>query len=108
MKFPKTLGTCADKLGRLKEKKREAKKIVDAIETEEKALRLHIINTLPKSRATGISGKNFNVSVVSEDVPQYEDKREFQKYVVETGSFDLMQGRLSKGAINERWEAGEG
>lgn len=106
-KFPKTMGTCADNLYKLREDKKEAKKIVDAIETEEKALKLHIINTLPKSNASGISGKVANVAILSKEVPQLADPLKFFKYVAKNNRFDLMQRRLSVGAIADMWEDGK-
>ena len=103
-KFPKTLGTCADKLYKLKEQRRTAKKVLDLLDEERKALELHIINALPKSRASGVSGKLGCVKVVTDEVPTYQDKKAFQEYVKETGRFDLMQGRLSKAAIQDMWD----
>ena len=107
MKFPKALGACADKMWELREKKRKAKRVVDEIEVEEKALKAYIINTLPKSEASGISGKVANVTVVSKEIPQVEDYSKFYKYVAKTGRFDLMQKRLSVGAINEMFDDGK-
>ena len=70
---------------------------------EEKALKEHIINNLPKSDS-GAAGKVARVSVVTKDVPQVKDWDAFYKYVSRTKSFDLLQRRLSDAAIKERWE----
>ena len=56
-KFPKKIGTCADKLYKLRQDRLAQQKIVDALQEEESALKTHIINTLPKSEASGVSGK---------------------------------------------------
>lgn len=106
-KFPKAIGACADKIYELKEKKREAQKVVDAIAAEESALREHIINTLPKSESQGVAGKKARVTVVTKVVPQVKDWEEFYKYVKRTGSFDLMQRRLSDKAVMDRLENGK-
>jgi hypothetical protein len=106
-KFPKALGACADKLFELRNKRLVEQKKVDLIAAEESALREHIINTLPKSEASGVAGKLARVTVVTKSVPQVKDWAAFYKYVKKTGSFDLMQKRLTDTAIKERWEAGK-
>ena len=106
-KFPKTLGTCADKLYKLRDQKRLAQRVVDAVADEYRALSDHIINTLPKERLSGAQGKVGKVAVIVKEVPQYEDKREFFEYIKKEDRFDLMQGRLSSRAIQDMWEAGE-
>ena len=106
-KFPKTMGACADRLYELRQKRLEEQKKVDLIEAEEKALKEHIIQNLPKSEASGVAGKLARVTVVTKEVPQVEDWDAFYKYVKRTGAFDLMQRRLTDAAVKERWEAGE-
>lgn len=106
-KFPKALGACADRLYELRQKRLEEQKKVDAIEAEEKALKEHIIQNLPKSEASGVAGKLARVTVVTKEVPQVEDWDAFYKYVKKTGNFDLMQRRLADAAVKERWEAGK-
>lgn len=106
-KFPKAMGACADLLYQLRQKRLEMQKEVDKIAAEEAALKEHIINTLPKSEASGVAGKVARVTVVTKEVPQVEDWDSFYKYVKRTGAFDLMQRRLTEAAVKERWEAGE-
>lgn len=106
-KFPKTMGACADRLYELRQKRLEEQKKVDLIEAEEKALKEHIIQNLPKSEASGVAGKVARVTVVTKEVPQVDDWDSFYKYVKRTGAFDLMQRRLTEAAVKERWEAGE-
>ena len=102
-KFPKAMGACADRLYEIRQKRLAMQKEVDEIEAEEKALKEHIINNLPKSDS-GAAGKVARVSVVTKDVPQVKDWDAFYKYVSRTKSFDLLQRRLSDAAIKERWE----
>jgi len=106
-KFPPKLGACADRLFQLREKRLEDQKKVDAIEAEEKALKEHIIQTLPKSEASGVAGKIARVTVVSKAVPQVKDWDVFYKHVKKTGEFELLQRRLTDTAIRERWDAGK-
>lgn len=103
-KFPKTIGACADRLYELRQKRLEQQKVVDALEEEEKALKEHIIQTLPKSDSTGAAGKVARVSVVPKIVAQVKDWDKFYAYVAKTKSFDLLQRRLNDKAIQARWE----
>lgn len=106
-KLPKSLGACADRLYELRQQRLAVQKEVDKLAAEEAALREHIINTLPKSEASGIAGKLARVTVVTKQVPQVKDWDAFYKFVKKTGSFDLLQRRLTDQAIKERWEAGK-
>jgi len=106
-KFPKTLGACADRVYALRQERLAAQKVVDALEEEEKALREHIINTLPKSEATGAAGQVARVTVVTKDIPQVKDWEKFYAYVKRHNAWDLMQRRLAATAVTERWEAGK-
>lgn len=104
-KFPKTLGACADRLYQLKEKQAEAQRVVDAIDAERKALTAHVIETLPKSEATGVAGKLARVRVVTKEVPQVSDWVAFYAYVHKTKRGDLLQRRLNEKAVGELIEA---
>jgi hypothetical protein len=106
-KPPKSLGACADRLYELRQQRLAVQKEVDKLAAEETFLREHIINTLPKSEASGIAGKLARVTVVTKQVPQVKDWDAFYKFVKKTGSFDLLQRRLTDQAIKERWEAGK-
>lgn len=106
-KFPKAMGACADLIFNLKAKRLAAQKVADAIEEEEKALKEHIIQNLPKSETTGVAGKLARVTVVTKEVPQVKDWDAFYAHVKKTGNFDLMQRRLADKAVQERWEAGK-
>lgn len=106
-KFPKAMGACADRLFELRNKRLAMQKEVDAVAAEESAIKEHIINTLPKSEASGVAGKLARVTVVTKQIPQVKDYDKFYAYVKKTNSFDLLQKRLSDAAIKERWEAGK-
>lgn len=106
-KPPKQLGICADMLYTLRQQRFEKQKEVDALASQEKALKEHIINTLPKSEASGVGGKLARVTVVTKDVPQVKDWDAFYKHVKKTGQFELLQRRLTVSAIQERWEDGK-
>ena len=106
-KPPKTLGACADLYFTLREQRLAAQKIVDAIEVNERAIREHIIKTLPQSEASGVAGKLARVSRVVKLVPQVKDWAAFYAHIKKTGSFDMLQRRVGEAAIQERWDAGK-
>ena len=106
-KFPKKMGECADLLYNLRVKRLAGQKLVDEVEAEEKALKEFIIETLPKSEASGISGAIANVKVVNKMVPQVKDWDSLYAYILKTKSFDLLNRALNKTAVEERYEAGK-
>lgn len=106
-KFPKTLGACADKIYELRDKRLAAQKLVDAIEAEEKALKEHVINTLPKSEATGVAGKLARATVVTKKVPQVKDWEAFWKNFNKKTDSDLLPRSLNKAAVEARWDVGK-
>lgn len=106
-KFPKTMGACADRLYQVRELRLAEQKKVDEIEAEEKALKEHIIQNLPKSDASGVAGKIARVSVVTKIIPQVEDWDKFYAHIKKKGEFDLLQRRVSDTAVKERWDSGK-
>lgn len=106
-KFPKSLAQCADRLYEVREKRLAEQKKVDEIEAEEKALKEHLINNLPKSEASGVAGKLARVTIVTKVIPQVEDWDKFYAHIKKTNSFDLMQRRVSDTAVKERWDNGK-
>lgn len=106
-KIPKSIGACADRLYQCQNERYELQKLVDNLKEEETALKDHIINTLPKSEASGVSGKLARVSVYTKPVPQAKDWSKIYAYIKKTGSFDLLQRRLAEKAISDRFEAGK-
>ena len=106
-KFPKEMGKCADMLYEMRNKRLELGKVITEQEEEEKALKEHIIATLPKSEASGVAGKLARVTVVSKDVPQVKDWDAFYKYITKNKAFDCLNRAVNKKAVEERWEAGK-
>lgn len=106
-KLPKTLAACADLLYSTREQRLALKSQADELEEQEKLIKAHLIAQLPKSDASGVSGSLCRVTVVTKPVPQVADRVALQAYIKKTGSWDLLQGRLSDAAVKARWEAGK-
>lgn len=104
MSIPKTMGACADKLYKLREKRYELGRQIKEIEAEEAEIKDYIIKNLSKQEAEGVSGKIANVRIKTEDIPVVEDWEAFYKYIVKTKSFDMLQKRINTKAVRERIE----
>lgn len=107
IKFPKSLGLCADAYYELREKRKAAERIAAEIKRDEDAYKEHLISSIPKGDLSGVKGKLCGVTVVNDDVPQVEDWDAFYKYLAKTKEFDLMQRRLSAEAVELRWAQGK-
>lgn len=105
-KFPKTIAATVDKYYTVRQERLKADKIAGELKKEEELLKEQLINTIPKSEATGVAGKLARATVVTKIKPQVEDWDKVYSYVKKKNRFDLLQKRLSDAAIEELWEAG--
>lgn len=105
-KVPKTLAATADRMFELRTERSKIQKMADKLEEEEKFLKNYLIENLPKSDASGVAGKLCRVTAVTKPIAQVEDREKFEKYLLKTKDFSLLQGALSQPAIKERWEKG--
>lgn len=107
-RFPRTIGRCADKLYDLRERRLKLQKDVEKLETQEKALKAHIINTLPKSKASGVSGAKAHVKIEIREEPYLKNRAAFKRYINKTKRDELAYKlRPSPSAIRELWDEGE-
>lgn len=119
-KEPKSTALATDELWSTQLKRKEAQAIADALEETEKALKNWLIESLPKSNASGVSGKFCRVTVVKKEVPRVEDWPKFYAGIVaeyqkhskkkdgqQDGAFALLQRSVGKSAVQEAWDAGK-
>jgi len=107
IRIPKTMGACADLLFKTRRDRLKLAKAADALKADEVLIQEYIIKNLPKSRATGVSGKLATVTIKKKRIPVVVDWKKFYEHIRKTKNWDLMQRRLSNAAIEERWEAGK-
>lgn len=106
-KFPAKLGACADRLYKLRETRLALNRKAADLESEEKALKAYIIDTLPMSQASGISGKLVRVSVTKKEIPIVTDQEKFRKYMNRTHRWDLANKlQPSAPAVRDLWDEG--
>ena len=105
-KFPKSMALCADRYYTLRQKRLAMQKEVAEVEEEEKALKEHIIQNLPKSEATGAAGKLARVTIKPKLKPSVTDWPALMKYIrgQRGQADDLLQHRVSDAAVEARWE----
>lgn len=104
-KLPRTVAACADRLYACREERAKAQRVVDALEKEEKALKEHLIQMLPKGEASGTMGKVAKAYVYSKPIYQAQDWPKVWAYVKKHDAWELLQKRLSTEAVAERFEA---
>lgn len=102
---PENLAVAVDLLYTTRQARLEIQKQVEALQARETQLREHLINTLPKSDATGIAGKVARATIVTKTEPTVEDWDEFYKWLSRNKAWDCIQRRISAPAIRARWEA---
>lgn len=103
-KLPKTLAQCADLAYQRRADRLEVQREATAIGEEEKQLKEHLIQNLPKSQASGVSGKVANAKIDKKKVPTIEDKKKLLAHVKKTGDWDLLTIGINTAAVEERWE----
>jgi hypothetical protein len=110
-KVPKSLAACADDLFTTRNQRLALDKQVESLKSREAALKEHLINKLPKSQASGISGLLARVTIGSKTKPVAADWDKIHKYIAANfkknpGVFALLQRRLGEETIQEMWKNG--
>lgn len=106
-KLPKTLAACADLMYQTREERYALQKQVDAKAALEAKLREHLINNLPKSEASGVSGRVANAAIKMQDVVKIEDWDKYYAFIVAQykkvgeSAFAFLQKRPGDAAVKE-------
>ena len=108
MKYPKSIGACADMLFDLRETRLAADRAAAKLKADETALQNHIIENLDKS-SSGAMGKHHAVRVVIKEKPRVNSEKwnEFYAWVGKNKAWALLQKRLSEDAMREMLAAGK-
>ena len=104
---PGSLGSCVDRIYRLREQRRLLEAQIDDLKREERAIELHLVDTLPKSDATGIQGKVAKGKLASKAIPTPRDWDAIYGYVHSHHAFHLLQRRLATAAVSELLQDGQ-
>lgn len=110
LKIPKSLAACADLYYSTRNERLAIEKSAEGLKAQEAELKDHLINNLPKSDATGVSGKLCRVSVATKTIPQVADWDLFYAHIAKNkskGGFALLNRAVNAAAVKEIWEAGK-
>lgn len=117
---PKKPANGVDQLYETREKRLGLDRESTVLKETEGNLREWLIETIPKSDATGIAGKLARATVVTKVMPVPEDWSKIYKFIVDTymdhvkkktgqqdGVFALLNKALNTSTVSEMWEAGK-
>lgn len=109
-KIPKTHGACADLLYATRADRLALAKDLAVLEAKEFQLKLHLINSLPKSDSSGVAGKVARVTISTKTVPTVKDWNKLYKYMASQvaknpGILGMLQRRVNAKAVEEMWDA---
>lgn len=102
LKIPKGFGACADLLHDTRDERLELQKEAKEIETDEKALKDHLIQKLDKNNEGGAVGKRYKAISYNDPMFVVEDWEKFYAHVKKTGEFDLLNRALNQASVKER------
>jgi hypothetical protein len=105
--LPKTPAALADLLYVTRNMRLDIQHRIETLEKLEGELKNYFIENLPKSQASGIAGKVARVQIETKPIPQVSEWTEFYAYIHKNKAYELLQRRLSEGAVKERMDAGE-
>jgi hypothetical protein len=100
-------GLVVDQLYALRARRLEAQAQVDEMKAEEQAVKNWLIDSLPKSELTKLSGKLATAALVSSSQANVIDWHKLHAYVEKHGAFELLQRRVSIEAVREVWDEGK-
>lgn len=106
IKYPKSLGACADLLYIWRAERLAADKAANALKEREQALIDHIIETMPADD-TGAVGKTHTIKIETKKKWTVKDWPAFYAYISKTKGFDLLQRRVGEQALQARLDDGK-
>lgn len=104
LKIPKSLGAAVDLFYETQKLRLAMQKVVDEVARNESALRDYLIDNIPKSNLTGVAGKLARATIVPKKLLQVKNWDAFYAYIKRKGAFELLQRRISEGAVRERFD----
>lgn len=104
------VGTAADQLYKLRQKRLEIEKKVNELKDREKALKEYLLENLPEHGAEGVVGKLCKVNITTREIPIAEDWDLVAAYIKRNWArvgLSLIQRRLNAGAVKEILASGK-
>jgi hypothetical protein len=104
---PAKIGAAIDELYATRQHRLEEMGAIKDMSDYETRLKNHLIDTLPKSDASGVAGKFARAQITTKKVPTVQDWDAFYKYVKKNNAWELLQRRVNDQAVYDRWDAGK-
>jgi hypothetical protein len=104
----KEMAVLADAYWLTYQKRLAADKVAAALKVEESKLVAQILATLRSDEITSIGGQLVQLSIDKEPeyVPTISDYSKFCEFVLSSKDLSLLERRVSKSAVKERWDLG--
>jgi hypothetical protein len=99
------LGALTDKWWELKAERLAADKVAKELKVKESAAEATIIEQLLKQGITSIGGQNIAAALKKSEEPVLSSWPDFWEYVCATKDASLIERRIGRAAIKERWGA---
>jgi hypothetical protein len=90
-----------------REERLEADKVAAELKSDETKLKELIVSAMVAQKYEGTVINGRMTRAVPKTTPVVDDRQQFEAYIYEHHALDLLQFRISTGAIKERKEAGE-
>lgn len=74
----------------------------NALKAKEAILKDYLIDTIPLSQATGVSGKLVTVMIEQDEYVEVEDWDKLYAYIKKNNAFDLLNRAVNSAAVKER------
>ena len=100
------LSSKADEYIRARKARLAKQREVDKLEVEEKKLKAEIIAALNAANTRAVGGQLVTLTLKRKLVATARDWQRIYEYIVATGSWDILQKRLTQTAVDLRWEEG--
>lgn len=103
---PKELADLADAYFKTKLNRLDADKTAAKLKTEEEGLKAKLMAYMQEHKLTAIGGNLIRITMDTEPeyVPAVTDWNVFRDFVLSSKDLSLLERRVSKSAVKERWE----
>ena len=101
---PEELALRVDAFKAFRERRLELKREVDTLVTQESDLKAELIKLFQDHNVQGLTGKLATITLVQKTVPVVADWDALYAHITKTGHFELLERRIGKKAVQDRWE----
>lgn len=105
--IPQHLGEVVDKYREVRDLRLAMQSETDEVEDYEKALKQHLIDTIPKTDQHGVVGKFYVAKIETKTEYRCTNWSITHSWIRRNDRFDMLQKRLTKEAVSD-WMAGQG